>query len=199
MRRKMCALMMIPFLLTGCSMGAGNGISAAEELALTIRTEYLAMTVCSATIEVTADYGQRVYTYTLSMDWEKNGETVLTVVAPETIAGITARVENGTGYLEYDGAGLETGPLLAGGLSPVEAVPLIVDYICSGYIAECDLETVGEKRQLWLCCRDPETASGMGMEAAFWFDEQSHTLLRAELISDGYTVIQCHFTDFIKA
>lgn len=198
MRRRICALMITLPLLAGCSGGGNTGGSAAEELALNIRAEYLAMTACAATVDITADYGQRVYEYTMSVSWQKDGETLLKVEAPEEIAGITARIENGSSYLEYDGASLETGLLSAEGLSPMEAVPAVLNYIFSGYIAECDLETVGESEQLWFCCRDPESSPGTGTEAAFWFDVDSHALVRAEVLSDGYTVIQCVFTNFTK-
>ena len=156
------------------------------------------MTAFSATAEITADYGQRVYEYTLTVSWQKDGETVLTVVEPENIAGITARIGNGSARLEYDGASLETGLLSGDGLSPMDAVPAILEGVLTGYIAECGFEDAGEGRQLWFCCRDPEQSAGTGTEAAFWFDADSHALTRAELLSDGYTVIQCVFTDFTK-
>ena len=198
MRKRLCALMMILPLLAGCGGGDNGGGNSAEEAALNIRTEYLAMTACSATVDITADYGQRVYEYTLAVAWQKEGETVLTVLEPENIKGITARVQNGSARLEYDGASLETGMLGAEGLSPMEAVPAVLDYILTGYIAECDFETTEETQQIWFCCRDPERAPGVGTEAAFWFDQSTHALKRAEVLSDGYTVIQCVFTDFTK-
>lgn len=197
MRKRLCALMMTLFLLTGCS-GGETGSYSAEELALSIRAEYLAMTACSTTVDITADYGQRVYEYVLDVSWQKDGETVLTVVAPEKIAGVTARIKAGSARLEYDGASVETGMLSADGLSPMEAVPAILEYIVSGYIAECDFEAVGEKQQLWFCCRDPERSPGEGTEAAFWFDADSHALQQAEVMSDGYTVIRCEFNEFTK-
>lgn len=198
MRRRLCALMMILPLLAGCSRGEQGSGTSAEELALTIRTEYLAMKACNTTVDITADYGQRVYEYTMSVSWQKDGETVLTVEKPENIAGITARIQSGSVMLEYDGASLETGMLSADGLSPMEAIPAVLEYILSGYIAACDFEVVGEEEQLWFCCRDPENSPGTGTEAAFWFDTESHALNRAEVMSDGYTVIQCIFTDFTK-
>ena len=198
MRRRLCALMMILPLLAGCGGGDKEGGNSAEELALAIRTEYLAMTACAATVDITADYGQRVYEYTLAVSWQKEGETLLTVTAPENIAGITARIKNGSTYLEYDGASLETGTLSGDGLSPMEAVPAMLEYIFSGYIAECDFETEGESQLLWFCCRNPESSPGKGTEAAFWFNADTHALARAELLSDGYTVIQCVFTEFTK-
>lgn len=196
MRRPICALMMTLVLLTGCSRaGQGTGCSA-EELALNIRTEYLAMTACRVSADITADYGQRVYEYSMDISWQKGGETRLTVTAPENIAGITARIQDGKSYLEYDGASLETGVLSGTGLSPIEVVPAALNYILSGYMAECDFETVGERELLWFCCRDPEAEPGVGTEAVFRFDPESHALVQAEILSDGYCVVRCVFREF---
>ena len=196
MRRVLCALMMTLVLLTGCSRGEQGTIRSAEELVLSIRTEYLAMTACKASVDVTADYGQRVYEYSMDISWQKDGETRLTITAPENIAGITARIQEGKSFLEYDGVSLETGILSGTGLSPVEVVPATLNYILSGYIGECDFETVDERVMLWFCCRDPESEPGVGTEAAFWFDPDSHALARAEVMSDGYCVIRCVFREF---
>ena len=79
--------MMTLVLLTACG-GTAAG-DPAEELALAVRGEYLAMERCAAEVEITADYGQRVYEFLLSaaVDGE---ETVLTLREPELAAGITA-------------------------------------------------------------------------------------------------------------
>lgn len=196
MRRITCALMMTLVLLTGCSgRGQGNGRSA-EELALSIRTEYLAMTACNAAVDITADYGQRVYEYSMDISWKKDGETRLTITAPQNIAGITARIRDGNTCLEYDGASLETGALSGVGLSPIEVVPATLNYILSGYIGTCDFETVDDRELLWFCCRDPEADPGVGTEASFWFDPETHVLTRAEILSDGYCVVRCVFREF---
>ena len=198
MRKQICALMMtLCLLLTSCA-GKGNETSSADELALNIRTEYLAMTGCSTKVDITADYGQRVYEYTIAVSWQKGGETVLTILAPESIAGITARIDNGTGYLEYDGASVETGAVTTSGLSPVEAIPMIFESIFTGYIASCDFEMSGEDELLWVCCRDPECSPGSGTEVEIWFEPESRILARAEILSDGYTVVQCNFSEFTK-
>lgn len=195
MRRGMCALMISCLLLSGC----GGKTNTADDLALNIRTEYMAMTGFHAVADIVADYGERVYEYTLDAVWQKDGETVLTVIKPEMIAGITARIKNGSSVLQYEGASLETGELSPDGFSPVEAIPALVSYITSGYMAECGFEEVGEGRQqLRILCRDPENLSGTGAETEFWIDVESHALLRAEFLYDGYTVIQCVFTEFTK-
>ena len=45
-------------------------------------------------------------------------------------------------------------------------------------------------------CREPESAAGEGRECSLWFDPSTHALLRGELSQDGFTVIQCVFTEF---
>ena len=141
MRRSLliCVLMMT-LSLSAC--GGGGGGSEAEELALTIRGEYLAMTSCAAQAVVTADYGQRVYRYELSA--AVNGEeALLTLTAPETVAGLTARIAEDEGWLEYDGAILETGELAPGGLTPWGPSPPWLETARSGYLDTCVLEELG--------------------------------------------------------
>lgn len=196
MRKGICALMMT-LLLTGCAGGKTGGISA-DELALNIRTEYMSMSKFNTTVDIVADYGKRVYEYTMDVTWEKDGETVLTVVRPENIAGITARIQNGSSFLDYDGVSLETGMLSADGFSPVEAIPALINYILSGYISQCGFETENEQRLLRISCCRPEHAPGQGTEAEVWFDAQTHQLLRGEILYDGYSVLRCVFHDFAK-
>ena len=113
----LCALMMT--LLTGC---ANAMVSEAEELALSIRGEYLAMDSCAVRASVTADYGQRVYQYEMAA--AVNGEEiVLTLSAPETVAGLTARITGEDSRLEFDGVSLETGPWTGTALPPSPPCP----------------------------------------------------------------------------
>ena len=194
-RRMMCVPMMILLLtLTACG-GSGEG-SQAEQLALEIRGEYLDMTACNATMDVTADYGQRVYDYTIEAAYVKDGETTLTVTAPEIIAGVTARLSKDSTVLEYDGVCWETGALNPDGMSPVDAIPALLAYAREGFIAECGMETVNETELLRIVCRDPEGTAGAGEECSLWFAPDTHALLRGELSQDGYTVIQCVFSQF---
>ena len=75
-RTEMCVLMMILGLsLSAC--GGAEGGNRAEQLALDIRGEYLEMGGCTASLELTADYGQRVYTYGIGLNYAREGETML--------------------------------------------------------------------------------------------------------------------------
>ncbi|WP_251316306.1 hypothetical protein [Flintibacter muris] len=183
-----CVLMII--LLTGC--GAAEG-SEAEELALTIRGEYLAIDSCAVQAAITADYGQRVYQYEMAA--AVNGdETVLTLSAPETVAGLTARITGEDGLLEFDGVAVETGPLDGQGLTPVSALPALLEAARSGYITACALEEDGAL--LRVDCGDPAGSPGRGTETVLWFDAATHALVRGEVSVDGFRAILCEFTGF---
>lgn len=195
MRRRgcVCVLTMILCLaLTAC----GGGATGAEQLALDIRGEYLAMEGCTASLTVTADYGQRVYEYGMDLEYRWEGESVLTITSPEAVAGVTARLEQEGGSLEYDGVRVETGPLDDSGMSPMDAVPALMRYAAEGFMAECVMEERDQGQVLRVICRDPDHQAGEGQECSLWFDPDSHALLRGELSQDGYTVIQCVFSDF---
>ena len=197
MRKLMSCVLMMTLLLSGCKAG-GGGEENPENLAALIRGEYLNLTAWTSTVSVTADYGQRVYDFVLDVSWEKDGETVLTVVEPELIAGITARLKEDGAYLEYDGASLSTGPLTGEGMTPLEAVPFLMGQLTSGYMARCVYENWDGSQVLKVECRDPEGAEGAGSECALYFDPDTHDLLRAELSYDGAVVLTAEFTDFTK-
>lgn len=201
MRKKtVCAQMMILcLLLTACGGEGAPGASKAEELALTIRTEYLAMSSCASKLAVTADYGERAYEYGLDMNWQKDSGFTMAVTAPEDIAGVTIQAAQGQTALEYDGARIETGAITPDGLSPIDALPAFLNYAREGFIAECVEETLGETPTLRVVYREPEATPGTGVEASLWFDPAGHGLLRGELSADGVTVIQCVFSGFHMA
>ncbi len=190
MRKCLICVLMTTLLLAGCGQERGN---EGEELALTIRGEYLAMDGCAARAAVTADYGQRVYRYEMAVA-VSGEETLLTLSAPETVAGLTARMSGGENLLEFDGISVETGPLDENGLTPVSAVPALLEAARSGYITACALEEDGAV--LRVECGDPAGSPGTGAETALWFDAATHALTRGEISTDGFRVILCEFSEF---
>ena len=192
MHRLWLCVPMIALLLAGCGR---LEVSEAEQLALEIRGEYLELERCSASLEITDDYGQRVYQF--EMDAQVQGEdAVLTLTAPETVAGLTARWAGEAGTLEYDGVAVETGSLDPEGLDPVSAFPVLLEAARSGYMAACALEEDGAV--LRVDCGDPAGTPGQGTETTLWFDGETGALLRGEIRVDGFRVIGCTCTAFTK-
>ena len=192
MRKLLLCVPMI-LLLAGCSPAK---VSRAEELALGLRGEYLEMTECSAHLDVTADYGQRVYEYGMDARWDGENLT-MTLTAPETVAGMTARVEGETGTLECDGVWVETGALDEDGLSPVSAFSALLEAARSGYMTACSLEE--EENLLRVDCASPTESPGEGREVTLWFDASTRALMRGEISVDGFRVISCTCTEFVKS
>jgi len=188
-------MILLLLVLGGCG---GNGKNSEEAQALEIRTDYLAMSACSGTAEIRADYGQRVYDYTIDFTWQKEGDMVLTITQPLELTGVTATLHEGETLLQFEDVRLETGPISSEGLSPVDSLPALLEYIRSGNITQCGSEPIDAVKALRIQCGDPEAAMGSGTEAVLWFDQETHALLQGELRSDGFTVIQCTFTAFTK-
>lgn len=197
MRRRLCALMMTLILpLTACGASEEN---EAEKLLQEARGRYLEMTACTGHMEMTADYGRRVYDYGVDFSWEKEGDTTLTLTAPENVAGTVARIAKGETALEYNGTMLETGPLSTSGLSPIDAIPAILTCLREGFLAECVLEDWDGTQLLHLNSRDPELEPGQGIETDLWLDAGTLALMRAELSEEGFTVLQCVCSGFTMA
>lgn len=195
MRKLLLCVPMITLMLLCACQGGGAGGNQAEELSLAIRGEYLEMERCTANAAVTADYGQRVYEYQLAVAVEGE-QTVLTLSAPDTVAGITARLKGTDSLLEYDGLSLDTGPLDKDGLTPVSAIPTMLETAKSGYITACSIEE--EDTLLRMDCGAVQGTPGEGVVTSLWFDLDSYSLVRGEIYADGFRVIACEFTNFIR-
>ncbi len=187
-----CVLMMT-LMMTACGPG-GLGQSP-EDLMVAIQEQYKTADGMKATVDLTADYGEKVFDFTVEASFQREGETTITVTHPELLAGITARIAQGETVLEYDGAGLSLGLLDDDGLSPVSAISTLMETVSSGYMARCAWTGEGEQ---WLeaLCRDPDVPEGEGTEFLLTFDRDSRGLVRAEVSVGGTTVLTAQFSDF---
>lgn len=188
----LCVLMMILLPLSSC-FGGGEGQKALDA-ALTLRGEYLAMTDFSTQVQLLADYGQRVYNYTLDVSATEE-ETILTVTAPELIAGVSARIRPEMSFLEYDDISIETGVLNEEGLTPISAVPAMLEAVRGAYITSCSFDDSG---LLQVYYGDPDVPLGTGTEYTLWFQSGTGDLVQGEISVDGRRCIQCTFSPFTK-
>ncbi len=178
-------------LLAGCASGEQN----AEQRAAQIQKQYASVAAVSGVCTVQADYGERVYDFTLSFTW--NGEeTAVEVLKPENIAGVRVTVGADGSQLEVDGVSVETGPLGEENLTPLTAVPRMMKELREGYLAQSTEDTLEERACLRADFRDPEKEPGEGIEASLWLDEGTGAVLQGELYADGRRILICGFDSF---
>lgn len=120
--------MLVPALLSGCASG-GKDKAAFENW----RADFLSAETHEITAVVTCTGNDSVSEYTLSYKQTDEGEFV-EVLDDELIAGVTAHIANNKTELLFDGVVLETGSSLDGSLSPVSALPKLMDGLTEGYV-----------------------------------------------------------------
>lgn len=175
-------------LLTGCT-GGGSSTKSKLEAAQSV---YRTMSGCTAQAEITADYGQRVYGYTVDLT-VKGGSGVMTVKEPENLAGTVLTWSDGETKLAFDGAELDTGALSDSGLSPADAMPTILTACQGGEIVDCCME---EQAGAQVLHGTLDLDGDQGGQIQCWLQPDSYGLLRAELSQDGVTVVTMQFSDF---
>ncbi|MBR5381888.1 MAG: hypothetical protein IK136_04635 [Oscillospiraceae bacterium] len=171
-------------LLSSCAVG-GNTESAAQA----VRRTFSEAESVRMNMTLTADYGEKVYEF--KVRWtgtEENGR--LEVLSPESVAGLTAVLDERGGRLIYDGAAFETGGLFGDGLSPAEAAPLMLGAWKSGYAVERSSESVDGEKTAALTY---ELSGGDRLKT--WFDAETLLPLRAEITENGFAVLTAEFGD----
>lgn len=178
-KRLLPVLILLSLLLSACGAGAAGSRFEAFSESLGARE------TLSFTAEVHAEYPDRSDDFTLAYAKDPAGEEIR-VLAPELIKGISARRETGSTALVYEGLILDLGPLDAYGLTPMSALPRLVETLTDGH-----MDSYREEDGLWvyrLICDDH-------LSAAVWFDRDMIPL-RAQLESDESVRVFCEISDW---
>lgn len=180
--KRLCLLyvLIFPLLLSAC----GGSRAAKRELDLLSRSLSSAEAVCVAA-NVRAEYEHKTVRFALEYTEDDSGALV-TVVAPELISGISARVAKDGTRIEYADLSLDTGSLDSKGLSPMSSIPILMRSLRQGHLDSYCSE--GEYTVLRLIPDDDYICT-------VWFDA-AMTPVRAELQSDGRVVIYLEITDW---
>lgn len=172
-------LILFPLLLCGC--GDRAAVSRFEAFS----GDLAAREALSYTAQLRAEYPDRSVEFTLAYQKGAEGEAV-TVLAPERIAGIRARLQPGNAALVYEGLILDLGPLDAYGLTPMSALPRLTDTLASGAV---DSHWEEDGLRVYRLILDDH------LSATVWFSE-AMVPVRAELASDDNVCIFCELSDW---
>ena len=185
MRKALLFAPMLMLLLTAC--GGEEKDPAAE-----LEAQYANLTGAVMEADVSCHYADEDRAYTLLCDYAPDRSTV-TVLSPANLAGISATVENGTLTLSYEDISLDAGGYSAAAISPVAALPKLMQAAASGYVTEKSEETVGERPCLRLACDLPDDE---GTVYTTWFDQETLLPLRSEISAEGTVVFEVAWTRF---
>lgn len=184
MRRLVAVLMMLLCLpVAGCQKQTNP-----MQEALDFRTSLLSSEGCSFVCDVEADYGEKVYSFSLLCRCDDDGAE-MQIIAPENIAGITATVCDGETTLSFDGVRLEYGNLANGYVAPLACPWLLTGAWSEDYIAYAGADG-DATRVTWLRGYNDEE-----LTIDTWFSSQIPVF--AEISYDGQRVLTIKIRDFI--
>ena len=115
-------------MLPGCS--DDDPLGPAMEL----RSRLASSNGYSFDTQITADYGDKMYTFEMNCRVDDTANVTFTVIDPETIAGITGTVSSKGGKLTFEGLSLGFELLADGAVSPVSAPWILMKTLRSGYL-----------------------------------------------------------------
>lgn len=180
---KIAVAAVLILLLCGCS-----GKNDELDRAMALRAQLLGHD-CSFDADITADYGDSLYTFSVYCEGDNLGDLGFEIQAPETIAGITGQVSAKGGKLTFDDAAL-TFPLLADGqVTPVSAPWLVLKTLQGGYITSAGME----EDQLRLTINDSYEENALQLD--IWLDGEDMPS-RAEILYDGRRILTVSISNF---
>lgn len=131
---KKAFLLLLCILLSGCAT-----TDDAMARGLQLRSRISSASSCSFDAEITADYGDQTYTFSVGCTFDSSGNLKFVVQSPETISGIEGTIDSAGGNLLFDDTALAF-PLLADDqLSPVSAPWILMKTLRSGFITSAGM------------------------------------------------------------
>ena len=182
--KKFGVLVILLLLLTGCS-----NASKEIERGMALRSKLLQASSCTFDAEITADYGDKVYTFAMSCQGDPKGNLTFTVTAPETIAGITGKISSEGGRLTFDDTALQFDLMADEQVTPVSGPWIFLKTLRSGYLTSA----CTEEEQLRLSIDDSYEEDALTVD--IWLDEQD-TPIRSETLYDGRRILTLKIENF---
>ena len=185
MRKAWLFAPMLMLLLTACG-------GKEKDLAAELQGQYACVEAATVEADITCHYEDEVRIYTLLCTYTP-GSSMVTVISPEELSGISATVEAGMLTLSYEDISLDAGCYSAAAISPVAALPKLMEAAASGYVTEECSEELDERSCLRLSC---DLQDDTGVVYTTWFDQESILPLHSEISIDGAVVYDVTWNRF---
>lgn len=183
MRQKLLA---VPMLLLCLLCACGGNEKDPLQAPVDFRAALLAHGGCCFQLQARAESGGAVWELTLDCALDAAGSGTVTVLAPETIAGITAETDGSTGRLRYQTLALGLGTLPGVELAPAAAPGRLVRAWAQDWIS-----SAGAEDDNLLVCYEADTFS---VRTRF---DAAGVPVRAELAVDGSVYFDAEIQNFV--
>lgn len=179
--------LLISFLLvlTGCS-----NTSSEIERGMALRSKLLQADSCSFDAEITADYGDSLYTFAMSCQGNTKGDVAFSVTSPESIAGITGVIDDEGGKLTFEDVALQFDTMADDQVTPVVAPWIFLKTLRSGYLTSA----CTEDGQIRLTMDDSYEEDALQLD--IWLTEDEIPI-RAEILYDGRRILSLNVENFV--
>lgn len=172
-------------LLSGCS-----DTPAEIERGMALRSKLLQASSVCFDADITADYGEKAYTFSMHCEGNQVGDLSFTVTLPETISGITGDISEEGGRLTFDNAVLQFELLADDQLSPVSAPWILIKTLRSGYLTSAGTE----EGSIRLTIDDSYEEDALKLD--IWLDA-TDLPTRAEILYDGKRILSLDVKNFV--
>ena len=182
--KRIAVLVLLVIFLAGC-----GGQESLMDRAAAFRQTLLTAQGCSFDTRITADFGDKTYTFAMACTADQQGNLSFTVSEPETIAGITGMVSAVGGKLTFDDTALAFALLADGEISPVSSPWLLIKTLRSGYLSACGMD--GELIRLTI----DDSYEADAMQVNVWMDGNDLPV-RGEILWQGRRMITLSVENF---
>lgn len=183
--KKVGMLIILLIFLTGCSNSPKE-----IERGMALRSKLLQAASCSFDAEITADYGEKVYTFSMSCTGNAKGDITFTVTSPETIAGITGTISNDGGKLIFDDTALQFDLMADDQITPVSVPWILLKTLRGGYLTSACME----EDRLRLTIDDSYEEDALNLD--IWLNSEDIPE-RAEVLYHGRRILSLYVKNFV--
>lgn len=154
-----------------------------------LRSDILAAKQCTFDTEITADYGDKIHTFSVSCQGNSDGSLKFTVTAPESISGITGEISENGGKLTFADTALQFDTMADDLISPVSAPWIFYSTLRGGYLTAAGME----EELLRLTINDSYEEDALQLD--IWLDQHNKPV-RAEILHENRRIICMTVTNF---
>lgn len=171
-------------LLSGC----GKSDPSLDQV-VALRQQILSSDQCQFEAEITADYGDKLFSFTAKCSTDSIGDVRFAISDPESIEGISGRISDDGGNLTFEDFALNFPLLAEGELSPVSAPWILMKTLRGGY-----LKSVGkEDNGLRLTIDDSYREDALTVD--IWLDDSMQPV-RADVLHNGSRILSLSIKNF---